>query len=230
MAIINNLVPRYSKKDFETVATEFLQIYCPEALETVTEVPIRKIATEKLGLHIIECHLTEDFSVYAEMCFTSGKAEIYDPENEEYREISVHWGTMIIDPDTLAKRNIGCLNNTIAHECYHWWKHRDYHILQSVIDKQMANTHKNLDFELDEKQQGKWTDEDWMEWQARNVAPRILMPIHTFTQRFNQLLRMASNIYSDFYDIRDYLVDKLSYDFIVSKQSASIRISELGLL
>lgn len=30
-----------------------------------------------------------------------------------------------------------------------------------------------------ESTQTEWTDEDWMEWQANNVAPRILMPIET---------------------------------------------------
>lgn len=29
---------------------------------------------------------------------------------------------MIIDPDTIVKRNEGCKNNTIAHECFHWHK------------------------------------------------------------------------------------------------------------
>ena len=138
MIIKNDLIPRYSKADFDPTATEFLSEYFPEALEFPMCVPIRTIAQKRFGLRILERHLTEDLSAYGQMCFTNGLAEIYDPKNDEYKEIKVRWGTMIIDPDTLVKRNIGCLNNTIAHETVHWWKHRDYHILHAVLDKRAS--------------------------------------------------------------------------------------------
>jgi hypothetical protein len=112
--ITNDLVPRYAKTDFDDVATEFLAQYYPKALENPMPVPIRDVVMKKMGLRIREWHLTEDLSVYGQMCFTSGLVEIYLPETEEYREIKVRWGTMIIDPDTLNQRNIGCQNNTIA--------------------------------------------------------------------------------------------------------------------
>lgn len=128
------------------------------------------------------------------MCFTSGVAEIYDPSNEEYKEIKVRWGTMIIDPDTFWERNIGCMNNTIAHETVHWWKHRDYHLLQAVLDKRAAKVYKCPTAEPDESKQGEWTDEMWMEWQAIGIAPRILMPVQTFGDKFEEyLLKSKSN-------------------------------------
>ncbi len=56
----------------------------------------------------------------------------------------------------------------------------------------------------DEKDE--WTDERRMEWQANNLAPRILMPIQTFTVKVDEL--------ADFYG--------------VSRQSALIRMTETG--
>lgn len=89
-------------------------------------VPIESIATEKMHLTVLEHRMSEDLSILGQICFTDGLTEIYDPEEDEYREILVKAGTMIIDPDTWIKRNLGTKRNTIAHECYHWHRHRSY--------------------------------------------------------------------------------------------------------
>lgn len=231
--IINDLVPRYSKDDFDSVATEFLTEFYPKALESPMPVPIRHVVKKKMGLRILECHLTEDLSVYGQMCFTNGVAEIYDPKNEEYKEIKVRCGTMIIDPDTLNQRNIGCQNNTIAHEGVHWWKHRDYHILQSVLDKRAAIVYKCPTAKPDESKQDEWTDEMWMEWQAVNIAPRLLMPVQTFgtmVERFESEFMATTNLTRRLIPARRWIIEKLADFYVVSKESAGIRLDELGLL
>lgn len=68
-----SLVPVIPKYKFDDVATEFLEKYCPEALKKPLPVPILDIAKKKMGLRIVaDFHLSEDFSVYGQMCFTSG--------------------------------------------------------------------------------------------------------------------------------------------------------------
>ncbi|MFP3153391.1 hypothetical protein LQZ18_02985 [Lachnospiraceae bacterium ZAX-1] len=233
MRITNDLVPHYAKENFDSVATEFLTAYYPKALASPMPVPIRDVVTKKLGLRILERHLTEDLSVYGQMCFTSGVAEIYDRENEEYKEIKVRWGTMIIDPDTLSQRNIGCLNNTITHEGVHWWKHRDYHILQTVLDKRAAKVYKCPTTEPDESKQGEWTDEMWMEWHAVNIAPRILMPVQTFGDMFEYYKtesQRSSIVLRGAIPSHKWIVTQLSEFYVVSKQSVEKRLSELGCL
>ncbi|MDR1705172.1 MAG: hypothetical protein LBS19_10895 [Clostridiales bacterium] len=174
------LAPQISKAEFDDEATEFLQKYYPEALATPMAVPIVYVARHRMGLRIVERRLSEDFTILGQMCFTSGLTEIYDKDTDEYREVRVRYGTMIIDPDTVEQRNEGCKNNTIAHECFHWHKHRDYHIATSVhAQKKAIERHCSYD-EKPEDTQPQWSDEDWMEWQARGIAPRILMPIKTF--------------------------------------------------
>jgi hypothetical protein len=231
MKITNDLVPRYAKSDFDEVATKFLTQYCPESLARPMPVPIRDIARKKLGLRIIERHLTEDLSAYGQMCFTSGVTEIYDPENEEYKEIKVRYGTMIIDPDTLDKRNIGCMNNTITHETVHWWEHRDFHILQAVLDKRASKVYKCPTTEPDESEQEVWTDEMWMEWQATGIAPRILMPMQTYGDKFKEYLFESKNnpfIVRRAIPQMKWVVGQLADFYVVSKQSAEKRLRELG--
>ena len=129
---LQSYVPHISKTSFDDKATEFLKKYYPDALVTPMPVPIEDIARKKIGLMIIEERLTEDLSILGQMCFTKGLAEIYDKENDEYREILVRGGTMIIDPDTLIERNLGCKRNTVSHECVHWTEHRNYHLMAAV--------------------------------------------------------------------------------------------------
>lgn len=231
--IKNDLVPRISKAQFDDEATAFLSKYCPEALETPMAVPIKEIAKRKMGLTIIERRLTENFSILGQMCFTSGIAEIYDRDEDEYREIKVRAGTMIIDPDTLLKRNLGCMNNTVAHESVHWFKHRNYHILQSVIDRNCAVAFRCPATPRSEVYEEEWTDEEWMEWQATGIAPRILMPKQTVGIVFERLIQESKTnpfIAAKLLPPTRWVIEQMADFYEVSKQSVEIRLKELGHL
>lgn len=83
---------------------------------------------------------------------------------------------MLIDPDTFLKRNFGTKRNTIAHECVHWVYHRRYYIAANRLGNKQSIAYREpagIGYDTLPK---KWSDEDWMEWQANNIAPRILMP------------------------------------------------------
>lgn len=229
----NNLVPVISKAEFDDEATTFLNQYCPEALAEPMAVPIVDITKNKMGLIIIEERLTEDFSIFGQMCFTSGLAEIYNRDEEEYREIHVKRGTMIIDPDTLFQRNQGCMNNTIAHESVHWFKHRNYHILQSVLDGRQSVAFRCPTNHVSEDLVNTWSDEDWMEWQANGIAPRILMPKQTVGLVFERLMKESKGnpfIAARLMPPTRWVIEQLADFYKVSKQSAEIRLRELGHL
>lgn len=222
-----SLVPVIPKYKFDDVATEFLEKYCPEALKKPMSVPILDIAKKKMGLRIVaDFHLSEDFSVYGQMCFTSGIVPVYIKEDDEYVDIKVKRGTMLIDPDILFERNIGCLNNTIAHECVHWYKHRNYHLYNSGADIDVSASYKYPVRELDESKQQEWTDDDWMEWQANGIAPRILMPAQTFEAAVNNICYSTKMVNIP----RWWLVNKIAEFYNVAKTSADIRMQELGII
>lgn len=219
-----SLVPVIPKNMFDAVATEFLKKYCPEAIEKPMAVPILDIAKKKMGLKIIpDFRLSEDFSVYGQMCFTSGKVPVYIRESDEYIDINVKRGTMLIDPDTLFERNIGCLNNTIAHECVHWYKHRNYHMHSKGAG--IDYVYQNYSDNFDESNQLKWSDNDWMEWQAIGIAPKILMPIQTFDTVVNNIIDLSKSKNLSLWAVAEKVADF----YKVSKTSAQIRIKELGL-
>jgi hypothetical protein len=230
---LQNYVPHISKTSFDDKATEFLKKYYPEALVTPMPVPIEDIAKKKIGLMIIEERLTEDLSILGQMCFTKGLAEIYDKENDEYREILVRGGTMIIDPDTLIERNLGCKRNTVSHECVHWTEHRNYHLMAAVKNSKTSRACRCPAEQKSDQFTEQWDDEDWMEWQANGIAPRILMPHETVGSMFNRLVESSAKqpfIKAGLIPARTWIIEQIAGFYQVSKQSAQIRLCELGYL
>ena len=119
------------------------------------------IARKKLGLIVCtKYRLSEDFSILGQMCFNSGYVDVYLKDTDEYIQLTVRRGTMFIDPDVTELRNEGCFNNTVAHECVHWYKHRNYHLLAHVNDIKRSKKQQCPAAEPDERIQDKWTDED----------------------------------------------------------------------
>ena len=154
-------------------------------------VPIEDIASEQLHLTILEVHLCEGLSILGQTCFTDGLAEIYDPENDEYREIPVKAGSVLIDSDTFLKRNFGTKRNTIAHECVHCVYQRKYYVAAKRLGNQQPVVYREPAGIGDDPFSKKRTDEDWMEWQANNIAPRILMPNQTVGEAFQMVLDLS---------------------------------------
>lgn len=225
-----SLVPRISKAQFDDVATEFLTEYCPEALEKPMAVPIMTIAKKKMGLTVItDCRLSEDLSILGMTCFTSGVVDIYDKEEDEFKEKIVRRGTVFIDPDTYWERTLGCFTNTAAHESLHWYKHRYYHFAQSVEKPGMAIACRCPTQPKDESTQEQWDDEDWMEWQATGIAPRILMPKQTFSSKVEAIKQETVSVEGLHYLAVKAIIKRAADFFKVSQQSAAIRIEELGI-
>lgn len=232
MKMTRNLVPCIAKEQFDDIATDFLKKYCPEALLSPMAIPIETIARDKLNLIIEHVNITEDLSIYGQIFFTDGVAEVYKPDTDEFILIKVTRGTVFIDSNVFFMRNLGCERNTLAHECLHWFKHRTYHTLQSLIGTEMAVACKCPTDPRAEAKNSQWTDEDWMEWQANGIAPKILMPKDMFhiKAKENAYLKLfpIDSEYSQTY--LELAVRELADFFNVSKQSATIRLKELGYI
>lgn len=216
LKLSNNLVPIIKKSEFDDVALGFLMKYCPQALNEPMAIPIEDIAVQKMNLRIKRLHISEDLSILGQIFFNSGFAEIYQKDTDEFVHEKVSEGTVFIDPDVAIQRNNGCERNTITHECVHWHIHRQYHVIQIIAGENNAIACRCPVESPVEQFESRWTDEDWMEWQANNIAPRILMPRTSFIDYVNKHPGLS--------------VDDLAAFFEVSKQSASIRLSELGLI
>lgn len=211
-------------EDFEAEAETFLRKYCKEVLDSPQATPIREIAQKQMNLDIIDTEsLSPDDSIQGAIAFTSGIIEVYDWSSEEYIGYEVTQPTVFLDADIF---NPGRANNTLAHECYHWYKHRAYFRYQ--------NTH-HFGFEFafrcltvgqrDRNEQ--WSDIEKMEWQARTIAPKILMPRCTVQMLLSKKLGNVQNRKVQI-PILKAVVEEIAETYKVSRQSAAIRVSELG--
>ena len=213
------LVPYIPPAEYDKIANEFLEQYCPDALNKPMPVPIENIARNGLGLDVQYICLSEEFDIYGMTIFTDGVVEVYDPTEGLYDTKLFKAKTMLIDPEAVQKTNTGCRNNTIAHECVHWFKHRYYYKMQKFSLPRYAKYCKCRVDQLPEA-----TDEESIiEAQAIGIAPRILMPRNTFVEVAEHLGVSYGK------DNRNAIITLADF-FDVSKQSVEIRLEECSLL
>lgn len=216
--------------DFEEEAEAFLRKYgCSIAIDEPRPIPIYDIATRLMSLEVVstEC-LSLDGSIQGAITFTKGVVDVFDWESEEYIGYQTDGPTILIDSEIV---NEGRINNTLAHECYHWWKHRNY------FNYNRTHGHSaEFGIKCDRKmprnsvEPGKWTDIERMEYQARTIAPKILMPKKATKKKVQDIYAKVKSAgkYADQYEVTGIVIDQISKFFHVSKQSAAIRMVELG--
>lgn len=217
--------------DYEKEAEAFLTKYeYADAIDNPRPIPIRDIATRLMSLDIIDTeYLSFDGSVQGAIAFTKGIIEVYDWSAEETIGYEVSHPAIFVDADIM---NIGRFNNTLAHECFHWWRHRNYFNYKRNhengtefafrCNRHISNTGSLIG--------GKWSDVDKMEWQAKTIAPKILMPRNAFKKKVDHTYQvlLADNPNAERSIVTQYVIDNVADFFEVSRQSAAIRMLELG--
>lgn len=111
--------------------------------------------------------------------------------------------------------------------------HRKYYVTANRLGNQQTVADREPAGIGDNPFSKKWTDEDWMEWQANNIAPRILMPKQTVGEAFQMVLdESKKNPYVSAGPIQKgkWVIEQFAGLYQVSKQSAAIRLQELGYL
>ena len=220
------LVPVISRDQFEHEAEKFLERYYPDALEKPRRIPIEEIA-HGMNLRIIEdVPLSDDLTYFGTIVFDDGN--ILD----KHRKIAIRnakRGTIYLDPRVKYERSVGTRRTTLAHECFHWYRHQPYHALMRMIgaDDKIGRAIQ-CQINGNSADTDKWKAVDWMEWQAKRIAPRILMPTRTARIKAEELLGKyggAKNV-----DVADYenVIDELSEFYDVSRQAAKARLIDLG--
>ena len=234
-------VPIIKRQDFDKEAEKFLERYYPQALKEPMAVPIDEIA-EKMKLCVVEAlPLADELKYYGMIVFEDGSAK--DNKTRKLLVKQAKRGTIYLDPRVKYERTESTRRNTLAHECFHWYRHQPYHALMRMIgaadDRDIA-----LQYHLIENhtQQDKWKPADWMEWQANGIAPRILMPAKTVRMAADQLLqKYGYEVLYDFMgnevvqpaditenELYEQVIDELTSIFDVSREMARLRLMELG--
>ena len=74
----------------------------------------------------------------------------------------------------------------------------------------------------------KWKAVDWMEWQAKGIAPRILMPAKMTCLKTDELLSEYGGSEKASTTAYENVIDVLAELFDVSRQAAKVRLIDLG--
>lgn len=220
------LVPIISRDQFDEEAEKFLTRYCPEALENPIRVPIEKIASD-MKLQVIEdVPLSDDLTYFGTIIFDNGN--VFD----KHRKITIRnakRGTIYLDPRVSYERSVGTKRTTLAHECFHWYRHQPYHVLMRMIGAN-DNLGRAIQCQIatNTMDSDKWKAVDWMEWQAKGIAPRILMPAKMTRVKTDQLLVEYGGADNENITVYENVIDALAELFDVSRQAAKVRLIDLG--
>lgn len=220
------LVPYVTKDQYEFYANQFLKLFCSEALVKPVKLDVAKIAAE-LGL-MIKIGYFKGNNILGKIIYCTEKVLCYDFDKQEYYEDVAEPGTIFINRDIVNKFGYGALNNTVIHECVHWFMHRRYFELAKLIyPKETALTCYE---EIKKSQVDLLRNKCFIELQARAIAPQILMPTEMAIKKFDEILKETKKDKKG-KNIRKWYLQALSIFanyFGVSLESAKIRLSSLG--
>jgi len=228
-----SLVPVIAKDSLDMEAALFLSEYCPEALITPQPIPIMKILKEQMGLIVVPGgEVTSegevaDGQVYGKIYFSPTAIKFQCPNTKVTKTVTVPCGTIAIDPAAMSLNNQGFLNNTLCHEGFHWFRHRIYAVICLMLYGEVF-----IACRVNNKTpiQNKWTNEQWVEWQARSVTPRILMPLKPFTEKAKDVFARYPDWTHQDNNILYEITKELADFYAVSFQSARIRLIETGFI
>lgn len=219
-----DFVPIINSKGLDRISNLILTDHQPEALESPRPLDIPSFL-DSVGVEIVEAKVSPDQSIFGEIVFKKTTIEIFDEQNMP-QPLEVSKGTIVVDPSIKDFRNQGSYNNTVVHEIVHWLLHRNYQECRMITEVGSKSTfvdNPNID-------SNNWTQDDWMEWHANSIAPRLLMPKKTTKQKVNELFTDYSLKYTADQRINmfEQIIDDLAEFFQVSRLAAKIRLQQLG--
>ena len=199
-------------RKLEDEADRFLAQYYPAALDTVSPVPLRQIAEEKMGLQVFTGYkLPEQNDALGLTVFQMQRIAVTDEDTGEQTIIRFPRGSIIIDADTMWDRGFGSFNFTLAHEMYHWFAHRVHMAFLDIIGRPD-------DYD---------TVKGHLESQADGVGARILMPRDAVMAKYQESVdHLGGGNDADTYELA---VTECAAFFGASKTAMKKRLHELGL-
>ena len=226
-SLSQDLVPYLYEDAVEKNAEDFLKRHYPKALLQPMPLPVFEVA-KSMGMTVYYAPLED--SVFGRTYFGSEKVTVYtDNTLKSKAEIVTKPGTMLINPNVYFMRNVGTANNTIIHECVHWDRHRKAFELQRLL----TGNCNHISCEIVDTYEGIPDDAPalkWMEWQANQLAPRILMPAKMTEKIYSSALRdiHTSKPLTRFAEVMEEAVGYTAQYFGVSFIVAKLRLMDLG--
>ena len=254
MSLDEYLIPYTSEILLDSEGIDILSTFYPEALDKPCRIEGTALA-ERMNLDVEYYRLTPDSAIRGQMYFEEREITVLNNKGMKIPKV-IPANTIVIDLTTCEDEdgglNKGKLHDTIIHECFHAYKHRLFYLGQRLYNEEISCLSCSVSGEragaaLDEgiELQGSWNPDDaamaasrldnkspidWIEWQANKATPRIRMPARTTTAKIEELYEKYHKRYPNMAGPKliDNVVVDLAKFFGVSKQSAKLRMIELG--
>ena len=209
------LIPIIKKEDYEDVVDQLLSInykgkYPVDIVELI----------ESNGSEILNYPIWTFSNLYAQTFF-----DYYEFRNNITKRVpplSVVYD-LVLDKEENAKQKKAAL----AHEAIHLLLHKKAMYLRKCFNNSIITINKyfndNIDLDIAD-------DNFWMEKHAKDLSPILIMPKYLFLLKldeYRELYKMKNIIFSKTEFIK-YAIYKLSIFFNVSRESAKIRLIQLG--
>lgn len=227
-SLSQNLVAYLYEEDMERHAEDFLKKYYAKALLQPMPLPVIEIV-EEMGMEMYYAPL--ESGVFGKTYFGEREVEVFESATGRTRhKITTKPGTMLINPNVYFMYNIGTANNTIIHECVHWDRHRRAFELQKLLE----GDYDHITCEIVETYDGIKKDDStfrWMEWQANQLAPRILMPAKMTKQWMAETLSRlhAEDPAKRNAELLEEAIRETARYFNVSNLAAKLRTIDIGI-
>ena len=236
-----NGVPILRRTKIDDIGERLAADFCPAALRTPQPLDVDLFAEQYLGL-------TQDFQLLSHcgvylgmMVFNdTDQIAVYDPVAEKPKFISAKAGTVIIDNTLLEESREHRYRFTMGHEGPgHAFLHQEYFTkdpnqLKLLPSSSVAQIPcRAITFESQKgSPNNRWTDREWMEWQANAMASAFLMPETMVRKAAGELQQeMGTHFCKQHKSTFAYAAaERVSRVFNVSYQAASIRLKNLGII
>ena len=209
-----------SDEDCEREAEEFLRKFYREGLAD-TPIPFDAgLVARRMGTDVRKADLSDRGSRVYGVFFPEGRRDVVIDEVGKRVETDLPDNTILYDVS--IENDEVKLSDTIAHECVHNYKDRQFFFLQKHFGHQIGCFCYSP---------GKKHDQDALgqaERQVSRLVPRIKMPRKQFVRKADELI--TANGMEGYMDWQVYekTIEQLASFFIVSKEAARIRMVELG--
>ena len=220
-----NLVPVIKSVDLPYYVNRFMNKYDIDGIVDVDDV------VDKMGLTIIDAFTLKPVKgnrIKGLVCISNGTVEV------EECTLNVHEGTILIDK-SLKDKSLGSYRFVVLHECVHYDLHKEF----LTVRKQLMDINAECNnYETDTpraiiddivKNDNQYSCESKVEWQANNIAGRVLVPSEMLVSELSKKYEEYDYFNADNKEnVLRVIASDLAELFGASKEEICIRMKQVS--